>query len=585
MKTFTLFMFCCISLHAYTQLFLKITDGALVTTAADSRSCNFVDINGDMLDDIFISSGPFEGNTNMLYINNGDGTFSEITTDAIVSDTNRFDGATFADCDNDGDADCFVVTWYGEKNYFYTNNGDGTFAHITDVEMQSANTYSETASWGDYDNDGWLDLYVTNSAGDKHNLLYRNTTDGDFEKITGIDPVEDMHKSRGVNWTDLNGDGAIDLLVVNEDTEPDDMFLNNGAGVFTKVTTGDVVEAETSTMSSSSVDVDNDLDADIITASWEGQNNQLFIQNADGNFIAATTGDLTTDTSYSFTTACEDYDNDGDIDLFITNGFADAELVNYAYLNDGAGNFTRDLVSFPDLSTVCSYGAAWGDANNDGFPDLVIANCRGLDGTADDPFNTFYLNNGNDNHWIKIHLTGSLSNMSAIGAKIKVRAVIDGEVVWQMREVSAQNGYCSQNSFTAHFGLGDATVADSIIINWPSGTETILLNEDINATLLITETIPETIPSTQQLINAWLSQNLADDMLFLHLSSEALKNMQLSFRILNAEGKVVNAQNIQYADSSARTFPIKLSGLAAGIYFLQLHSEGPMIANLRFVVQ
>ena len=126
--------------------FTKVTDDVLVTTPSDSRSCNFVDINDDGWEDIFITNGLEDGQNNLMYINNGDGTFTALTNDPIVGDDSPSDGASFADVDNDGDLDGFVTTWHGKINYYYTNQGNGTFVHEADVAMGNTNTYSETAS-------------------------------------------------------------------------------------------------------------------------------------------------------------------------------------------------------------------------------------------------------------------------------------------------------------------------------------------------------------------------------------------------------------------------------------------------------
>src|SRR6185503_8191321 len=122
------------------------------------------------------------------------------------------------------------------------------------------------------------------------------------------------------------------------------------------------------------------------------------INDGSGNFSEVTNGDLVTDGGCSFSSSFEDYDNDGDIDIAVSNGFCDGTIQNFLYQNDGEGNFTRDLNSITDLNTPCSYGCAWGDANNDGFPDLVFATCN--NNSLPDPVDLYYLNSGNGNHWI-----------------------------------------------------------------------------------------------------------------------------------------------------------------------------------------
>ena len=197
MKTYYLSFICftlCLN-NSKAQFFTKIITGPLVSTAGDSRSVNWVDVNNDGLVDCFISNGPSGGQNNRLYINNGSGGFSLTLNDPIVTDSKPSDGATFADSDNDGDLDCFVVNWYNVNNLFYLNTGSGAFSQVTTGIQSNDAGYSETASWGDYDKDGLVDLYVTNSAGSKKNFLYRNTATSTFTKISTGAIVNDVFDS------------------------------------------------------------------------------------------------------------------------------------------------------------------------------------------------------------------------------------------------------------------------------------------------------------------------------------------------------------------------------------------------------
>jgi len=147
------------------QFFTKITTGPLVNSPGDSRSVNWVDINNDGFMDCMITNGPSGGQNNKVFLNNGAGGFTTITNDTIVKDNKPSDGATWADINNDGDMDCFVVNWYNVNNMLYSNNGSGAFTQISSGPPVNDFGYSETAAWGDYDNDGLVDLYVTNSWG------------------------------------------------------------------------------------------------------------------------------------------------------------------------------------------------------------------------------------------------------------------------------------------------------------------------------------------------------------------------------------------------------------------------------------
>lgn len=466
-------LFIPVTIHA--QYFSKIEDGPIATSITDGRSCNWIDFDNDGWLDVQITNGNADGDDNLLFKNNGDGTFTKIASGAIVNDDKPSDGATWGDYDNDGDPDCFVVNWYGIDNLFYENNGDGTFTQILDENFVTDGGYSETASWGDYNNDGFLDLYVTNSGGTLKNFLYRNNGDKTFTKITGGTVVNDAFTSRSVNWVDMNNDGNIDLFVSNEAGENENIYQNNGDATFTKITTGALVNDHGKTMSSSWGDIDNDGDMDVFLANDQA-NDALFRNDGDGVFTKLTDDIVCNNGGNSFGSNFADIDNDGDLDLFVTNSFWGSEWNNFLYINNGDGTFAQNTSDITTTDLGWSYGNAFGDYDKDGDLDLVVANCYN-EGEAQ----SFYKNESTGNNWIVINCEGVVSNRSAIGAKVKVKAVINGNPVWQMREISAQSGYCGQNMLPAHFGLGDALLIDSIIISWPSGITDIFSDIPVNA--------------------------------------------------------------------------------------------------------
>ena len=554
----------------FAQLFTKVSTGPVVSTPGDSRSVNFIDVNNDGWEDLFITNGPEGGATNYLYLNNGDGTFTAVSGGDIVTTTGSYDGATFADYDNDGDADGFVVTWWGQKNHFFQNEGNGAFTEDISIAPALPNTYSETASWGDYDNDGWLDLYVSNSGGDLKNLLYHNNGDGTFTKISTGAQSTDAFTSRGVTWIDFDLDGDEDLYVANEAGQANNFYRNNGDGTFTKITTGPEVSDSRSTMSASWGDIDNDGDPDLYTTNsgnFVGQQNQLYINNGDGTFTEVTTGDAVTDIGCSFSSAFEDYDNDGDLDLVVSNGFCNGNILNFLYLNDGAGNFTRDLSSIVDLSTPCSYGVAWGDVNNDGFPDLCFATCNNNNPFLN-PKDIFYLNNGNGNHWLKVKLEGTTSNRSAIGAKVRVKATINGKPVWQYREVTAQSGYCSQNSMIVHFGLGNAATVDSLIIKFLGGGNTTLANIPVDQQLFVKEGSTTGIPSVNSVASLQCFPNPAKKNFSIALN--VVNSETVTLRLMNVSGVVISEKEVA-AKSGENLFQWNSpeTDTLSGIYFLE----------------
>lgn len=565
-------------------LFTSVHNGQVVSTPSDSRSVNWVDVNGDGLDDLFISNGPKNGQNNLLYINNGDASFTPRTGDPIVMDNSPSDGASFADTDNDGDLDAFVVTWYGKINYFYQNQGAGNFTHIPAAATGNVGTFSETASWGDYDNDGRVDLYITNSEGAKKNMLYHNNGNNQFTRIETGAAVTETDLSRGVNWTDYDNDGDADLFVTNENFQADDLYRNDGNGQFTKITTGPLVTSGLSTMSASWGDIDNDGDLDVFVANsgfFEEQPNLLFKNNGNGTFTEITPSTFLSNPGCSYGSSMGDIDNDGDLDLAVANGYCNGNIVNFLYLNDGQGNFTRAPQDAADLSTPCSYGIAMSDYDLDGFLDLAIATCKNTEQSTS-PSNLLYRNaqspaQGGTNtfHWLKVKLEGVVSNRSAIGAKVRVKTSPNGQTIWQMREISAQSGYCGQNSLVAHFGLETAESADSVLIEWPSGYRQVLIGVQADQQILVLEA------NTTGVENPSVAENLI--RIFpnpaqsqVNLSANWKGNItQLNITLIDSLGRTVLLENLR--DLSAgeweRQLDLHSRNLTPGNYFMRLTAD------------
>jgi hypothetical protein len=326
-KLFIFFLLVCSCHFVSAQYFTKVIDGPLVNTIGDSRSVNWIDVNKDGWIDCFISNGPTGGQNNFLYLNDKHGNFTAVLADPLTLDNKPSDGASFGDVDNDGDIDAFVVNWYNVNNLFYLNNGQGQFNQIDTGKLVTDAGYSETASWGDYDQDGLLDLYVTNSAGTYKNYMYHNNGSGFSKVATGL-PVMDAYASRCVNWTDVDGDGDLDLFVTNENNQNENLYINAG-GIFTSAANSDLVNNHGNTMSASWADYDNDGDMDVFLANDQGKN-ALFQNNGQLSFTKIINDTIVQTAARSFSAAWSDVDNDGDLDLFVTNSFGTAyKLLNY----------------------------------------------------------------------------------------------------------------------------------------------------------------------------------------------------------------------------------------------------------------
>ena len=479
------------------QSFTRITTGPMVNDGGASRSVNWVDYDNDSYLDLFVSNGLEGGEENFLYHNNHDGSFAKITTGPMVTGHSPSDGSSWADYNNDGDLDAVVVAWYDSTNAFFQNNGNGTFTQILTGPVWSDHGYSETCNWGDYDNDGYVDLFVSNSGspsvgGPKANFLYHNNHDGTFTRILSGGITTDTYYSRGMYWVDYDNDGDLDVFVVDERGQNELLYKNmlteTGAVTFTRITSGQIVNDGGNSMSASWGDVDDDGDLDVFVANgWPAASfNNFYLNNGDGTFTKVVNDTIVKSPGYCMGSAWGDFDNDGDLDLYVTTAYGPAASTNFLYKNmlmeTGSLSFQRVGVGAIVNDQGYSYGCAWGDYDRDGDLDLFVAKTFN-----ENENNALYRNdNSNGNHWLEVRCAGVMSNRSGIGAKIRVKATIDGNQVWQLREVDGQSGYCGQN-LDQHIGLGNASVIDSLIIDWPGGVRDAFVNVAVDRMVIAHE--------------------------------------------------------------------------------------------------
>lgn len=435
----------------------------------DSRSANWVDINDDGWLDIFITNGKTGGQNNEAYINNGNGTFTELINSPMVLDNSSSDGATWADTDGNAGLELFVATWHNQKNLYYQDTNQMGRVSITNDVSTLTNSYSETGAFGDYDQDGFVDLIVTNSAVNKRNDLFKNNGDGTFTRISNSPIYQAFTTSRGINWVDFDNDNDLDVFITNETAQNNELYINQ-AGTFSSNNSTALTQFSGNSMSSCWGDYDNDGDLDVFISN-HGSNNKLFRNDGSLIFTEMTTSAVSNDGGFSFSANWGDIDNDGDLDLVVGNAFSSsAPLNNFLYLNNGNGSFTKNTSDTITNFLGWTFGNAFGDYDKDGDLDLLNANCFNTN-QANQLFKNLSSQASTPNSWTVITAVGTISNHSAIGAKLFVKATINGQALWQMREISSQSSYCGQNMLAAHFGLGNASSIDSLIIIWPNGLQ------------------------------------------------------------------------------------------------------------------
>ena len=447
--------------------FTRITSGPVVTDGGSSMGCAWGDYNGDGLPDLFIAND--DGENNFLYMNSGGGAFTKVSTGPVVTDGGRSFAGSWGDYDNDGDLDLYVANIAGEANFLYTNNGSGTFTKVTSGDIVTDTDRSNGCAWADYDNDGNLDLFVANNAGDD-NRLYRNNGDGTFTKITSGDVVNDGGNSVTGGWCDYDLDGDMDLFVANNGGENNFLYSNNGDGTFTKETSSVVAGDGGESWSVSWGDYNNDGFPDLFVGN-NFEQNFLYQNNGDGTFTKVSSGEVVTGNDHTRGSSWGDINRDGYLDLFASNRQEDG----YVYMNNGNGTFTKYKTDVVD-----SRGCAFADYDGDGDPDLCA-----VDNGAN---NVLYENtSGGSNHWLSVRCIGTVSNTSALGARIYSKATPGGSPMKQTRQILGQTGFGGQNRLEAEFGLGNAVIVDSIKIYWPSGIYWDTTNVAADQMLTITE--------------------------------------------------------------------------------------------------
>jgi hypothetical protein len=457
--------------------FTKITTGEIVTDKRHWHGQAWGDYDNDGDPDLFIQT--LEGSWNPIYRNNGDGTFTRVLVPSLQGQHNN-DSWWFqwVDYDNDGHLDLSMPNWsayYGSSgnSRLLRSNGDGTFTRITTNAVVRDGTISLAGAWGDYDRDGDLDLFVANeyvSSQTQTNWFYQNQGDGSFLKLACA-LTGDLGKFGYPTWVDVDEDGWSDLFVTAAGTNA--LYRNTGDGAFLKVTGEPLVSDRGNWGGAAWADYDNDGDLDVFVP-WLGfpsGTGLVALYRNDGafHFTKMTTnevGSLAAERVNSWACAWGDYDNDGSIDLIAANGWQQSDRSRCLfYRNNGDGTFNRVTAGSPANDAGAVIAVNWVDYDQDGLLDLF---CTVHDESTLVP-NLLYRNNGNSNAWLEVRCVGTSSPRWGTGAKVRVQATIGGKPKWQTRLIDAGGSPWGGQSFVAHFGLGDAAVVDTLRIEWPSG--------------------------------------------------------------------------------------------------------------------
>ncbi len=501
-----------------------------VTVGGTGSHRAIVDMNGDYLDDIVRVSGE-EGITIAYQTEDG-----ELNTVSIGnSPAMNYPSWSLTAGDIDGNGYNDLVYGGGNGVSFMYANDDGTdYNEITGEEY----VFSQRGNCVDIDNDGNLDVFMCHDV--QPNVYYTNDGSGNLSFTQGGLGDVTNGGNYGSIWIDYDTDGDTDLFIAkcrggNSPAKINQMHRNNGDGTYTDVSVELGLDDSVQTWSSAWGDYDNDGDLDIFigASSFTDGSHKLLRNDGDGVFVDVTEGSgIEQSIGQGNENVTHDFDNDGFLDILGLGG-------NFLF-NNGDMTFT-----FWDISPI---NGAIGDINNDGFLDILN--------------NQLQVNDGNDNNWIKMNMVGTVSNLNGIGAMVHLYSPDFGV---QTRQVRAGDGFRYMSSLNLHFGFGESTVIDSVVVDWPSGIQNVITDIEINTVLNIVEE-DQNPDGLAELISVEMKMypNPAEDVVYLELP---LAYESMTYSIYDITGKKLVTGNV------ARN-QINVSKLPSGTYVLSVDVDG-----------
>lgn len=507
-----------------------------------------VDMNNDYLDDVVRI---LNGQLTIDYQQAPGQAFS--TQTYMAPDANGLWSICAADVNDNGYTDLLL--------------GDGSFVEFLTYDPVTQNfvsdhqpdyIFSQRSTYADIDNDGWVDAFVCHDVDGNH--PYRNDGSGNMILDTSLIQTVDLPGNYSALWVDYDNDNDIDLYitkcrggaVAGDPSRTNALYQNDGMGNFTEVATTANMADNDQSWSTVFQDFDNDGDFDAFTVNHE-QANRFMINNGDGTFtnIISTTGISEFDLG-AWENIAADFDNNGYVDIL-------SELNDELYLNNGDLTFTAVQLDFDE--------GGIGDLNGDGFLDVY-------DGAH------VYLNDGNNNNWLKVELEGTASNRSAIGARIQLY----GNFGIQMREVRSGTSFSTMSSLNTYFGLGTEDTVDSLMVRWPSGIVQWRTDIAANQVLNIVEGVdpePASVREWKSFDGMQLYPNPAADQATVVVDEKVAANGNVRINLYDISGKLLQSPQLGLGN----TAQFDLRDVAPGSYLVQVTAGGTPVYTNRLVVQ
>lgn len=585
------------SLATIAQTYFTSVANLPFTEASDTHGAAWVDINKDGWIDIYLSTEEHSA----LYQNNGDGTFTKMENSALSNISSIAYSSVWGDYDNDSKTDAYISNWGNHPTtsqhnlLFRQGPGNFQFMPVMSPASQDSN-FTWSSSWADFDNDGDIDLCVPSDIGPVNNYFYENMGAAADYALVRRDSLPFVYAEASnpvATWFDYDNDGDEDLLMATFDADQGNklfrnMLMETGTATFETITDDPIVMSEGYTLGFSIGDIDNDGDLDVFSATWDFgvmPEDRLYLNNGDGSFSEITQSPVVSAGRNTLGSAFGDYDNDGDLDLYICDSFTGNNLF---FQNDGNGNFTQlaesDQIGQPIAISGNAQNACWADYDNDGDLDLLTTTAQNF-GSG---LNYLFRNEkGNENNWLNLQCTGTVSNTAAIGAKVRVKATINGQATWQYRHISGSpGGDRAQNSIRAHFGLGDASVVDSIIISYPSGIIDVFTQVAANQHCQLTEgqDIPCELISNQQetsrpkgSISIHPNPGNASGVIVVYELVNPVAKVRLE--VYNAQGQLLQEKPCHTNGKQQGTIELKTETWPAGLYHISIRADNLLLSD------
>ena len=556
----------CLDFAYSNTLFDDVTVNSGISFTGNSEGVCIFDYNNDGWDDILFTTR--NGSSNHLFRNEENMIFTDVSFESNIGVTMEARTAVAGDFDNDGDQDVFIGAMVGESMLF-ENTGGGTFQDITNISGINISDQVRGASWVDHDTDGLLDLYVGLLY--EPNKLFKNNGDGTFvdvaQNIGAAGPLA-AGIIMGLGFIDYDRDGDQDLFITQDNNNGNILLRYEDYGAYTDVSAISQTDLEVMGMGVAFGDINRDGYFDFYTTNL--YENSLLLNSADGIFTDISESSNTEDTpgSMGWGTFFFDADNDGWVDIYNNNETGFGDIPNSLLLNNGDLTFTLDGEESGVILNNNGYGSAFSDLDHDGDLDMVLVGHSSSVGSIN-----LLRNDSDPQNWVIIALAQEEQNVYAIGSTVELYH----SGLRQLNFLGAGNGYCSQNTLDVHFGLGQETNIDSVIVYWPDGAAESFSGMTINeknylyrgaGNAILSSNYGSILPEIMHLSHVY--PNPFNNRTTLEI--QVRKDTECILYIYDIKGQAVSNVNVQLLKTVMNQVDLDFSDAPSGIYFIDIRS-------------